>query len=89
VAAVERLDFTLRSRNNVSCLRRNRFSATMAAWEERNNRIKVNNSTFCRSLQVLPINQTGRGNDQPLGYAVFLRSSVPDRYQKMEQHRNV
>jgi len=34
MAAVERLGFTLRSRNRASCLQRNRFSAMTAAWEE-------------------------------------------------------
>lgn len=60
MAALERFGCTFRSWNNVNYLRRNRFSATMAAWEERNNRISVNNSTFYRSLQVFPNDQRVR-----------------------------
>jgi hypothetical protein len=52
VAAVERRGLTLRSLNRASCLRRNRFSAVTAAWEERNNRMNVNNSTFYKRSQA-------------------------------------
>jgi hypothetical protein len=48
--AVFRCRVVLRSWNKASCFRRNRFSATRATREEKNNRMNVSNSVFDRNL---------------------------------------
>ena len=53
IDAVVRRGLVSRSWNKASCFRRNRFSATRATGEERNNRMNVSNCVFHRNLCAL------------------------------------